>query len=160
MRFVRAGAASLMAFVLLTSVSACSSGFNSSSGYVAPSCDQLLAAAVNYERTGVGDIDSTMQALADSCSDEYDIAVDYVAHSAERAFGIDSCDELRSFGIRAESVELLEQDGRCSFSESTPAVDPQWPNAGLGWDTAREYASTLQRVCGPLRSARETSDWL
>lgn len=28
----------------------------------------------------------------------------------------------------------------------------------MGWDVARQYAGTVQRVCGPLMSVRETSD--
>ncbi|WP_168627443.1 MULTISPECIES: hypothetical protein [unclassified Cryobacterium] len=99
-----------------------------------------------------------MQALSDNCSDEYEIAVDYLAHSTDGPFSIDSCDELIGYGVRAESVELLEQDRRCSFGQGEAAVGSGWPEGGLGWDKAREHSGTMQRVCGPLMSARETSD--
>jgi len=38
-----------------------------------------------------------------------------------------------------------------------PATDP-YPEGGMGWDVARQYAGTVQRVCGPLMSVRETAD--
>ena len=154
----RITSASLIALALVASATACTRGSSSSTAYAEPSCSQLLTAAVQYERTGAGDIDSILQALADNCSDEYEIAVDYIAHSTDSEFSIDSCDELIGYGVRRESVALLEQDGRCSFGEGAPVVSPEWPDGGLGWDEAREHAGTVQRVCGPLMSARETAD--
>ncbi|GEP49175.1 hypothetical protein MSA03_26830 [Microbacterium saccharophilum] len=119
----------------------------------------MLTAAIQYERAGTGAIDSIMQALSDSCSDEYEIATDYLSNSTDSEFSIDSCDELLGYGMRPEAVTLLEQDGRCSYGESAAApASPQWPNGGLGWDQARGQAGTVQRVCGPLMSSRETND--
>lgn len=150
--------ASLIALTLVGSMTACIGVFGSSSASVAPSCSQLLAAAVQYQKSGTGDVDSTLQVLTDNCSDEYEIAVDYLAHSTDSAFSIDSCDELLGYGVRSESVELLAQDGRCTFGESAAPFGPVWPEGGLGWNEARGHAGTVQRVCGPLMSARDTAD--
>ena len=150
------GAAAVIAAVALTGCAATAGG--SSSTYTAPNCSRLLTAAVAYERSGIGDIDSTLQALSENCSDEYEIAVDYISNSIDSEFRIDSCDELLGYGARPEAVELLEQDGWCSFGESAPDPGPAWPDGGLGWDEARAHAGTVQRVCGPLMSARQTDD--
>jgi len=140
-------------------MTACTRTSSASSNYPAPSCSQLLTSAIAHERQGTGDINATMQALTDNCSDEYEIAVDYLANSNDSEFSIDSCDELLGYGVRAESVALLEEDGRCTFGDSEAVTGGQeWPEGGLGWDRAREYAGTVQRVCGPLMSARETVD--
>lgn len=146
----------LVAIATVVSTTACTSV--SSSSTQSASCSQLLAGAIAYERTGTGDIDSTMQALSDNCSDEYEIAVDYLSNSTDSAFSIGSCDELIGYGVREESVALLEQDGRCSFGQDEAAAGPEWPDGGLGWDHAREHAGTVQRVCGPLMSVRDTDD--
>lgn len=103
-------------------------------------------------------MDFILQALADDCSDEYDSATDYVSNATDGAFSIDSCDKLVEYGVREESVVLLEEDGRCSFGQAEAAVGPEWPEGGLGWDRAREHGGTVQRVCGPLMSIRETDD--
>ena len=152
----RMGAA-LVVLATVVATTACTS-VSSSSAHAPPTCSQLLAGAIAYERSGTGDIDSTLQALGDRCSDEYEIAVDYLSNSTDSAFSIDSCDELIGYGVREESVALLEQDGRCSFGQAEAAAGPEWPDDGLGWDHAREHAGTVQRVCGPLMSVRDTDD--
>lgn len=136
-------------------MTACARTSGSSSPYASPSCTQLPTAAIAYERGGTDGIDPTLQALSDSCSDEYDIAVDYLSNSRVGAFGIDSCDELLDYGIRSEA-DALQQDRRCSLGESQVAVGPDWLEGGLGWDSAREHSGTVQRVCGRLMSARAT----
>lgn len=146
------------ALVILSAVmvtTACTS-VHSSSVRTPPSCSELLEGAIAYERSGTGDIDMILQTLSDNCSDEYEIAIHYLANSRESAYSIDSCDELLGYGMREESVALLEEDGRCSFDEAESVPDSEWPEGGLGWDRAREYAGTVQRVCGPLMSARGT----
>lgn len=150
--------AAIIALVLVASMTACTRSPNSGFANSAPSCAQLLTSAVAHERSGAVDIDSVLQALSDNCSDEYEIAVDYLSNATDSGFSIDSCDELLGYGVRAESVALLEQDGRCSFGESEVTVEPEWPEGGLGWDKAREHSGTVQRVCGPLMSARDTAD--
>lgn len=157
----RLTAVSLIALLLIASSTACSRAIrtDSVSGNEPPSCSQLLTAAVDYARTDTGDMDAVLQALTDTCSNEYEIAVDYVAHARESKFRIESCDELLGYGIRSESVTLLEQDGWCSFGATPPvAAAPDWPEGGLGWDSARAHAGTVQRVCGPLTSMRDTGD--
>ncbi|WP_265160501.1 hypothetical protein [Homoserinimonas sedimenticola] len=144
--------------MLIASTTACTRASYADSAYSAPSCSQLLASAIAYERSGTGDIDSTLQALTDHCSNEYEIAVDYLSNSTDGAFRIDSCEELLNYRVRSEAVRLLEQDGQCSFGGTDIAVGPEWPDGGLGWNSAREHSGTVQRVCGPLMSARETGD--
>ncbi|MGV9195292.1 hypothetical protein ACQ143_13180 [Microbacterium sp. MC2] len=128
------------------------------STYAPPSCSQLLSAAISYERSGTGDVDSVMQALSDACSNEYDIAVDYLSNAIDSEFKIDSCEELLGYNMREESVALLEEDGYCTFGVTELPAAEEWPDGGLGWDRARENAGTVQRVCGPLMSVRETAD--
>ena len=149
----RVAVASLLSLTLVTSMTACTRAADSSSAYVAPNCTQLLTAAIQYVRSGAGNIDSTVQSLSDNCSDEYEIAVDYLSNSTDSKFSVDSCDELLGYGMRSESVRLLEEDGRCSYGGSA-AVTPAWPEDGIGWDQARDYAGSVQRVCGPLMSVR------
>lgn len=159
---MRITVAPFIGLALIASLAACTPGSNSNygsgSGYTAPSCYELQSAAVNYARSGTGDIDSTMQALADNCSDEYEIAVDYVTNAHDSEFRIESCEELLGYGVRSEAVALLEQDGWCSSDMSAAEAGPEWPEGGLGWDKAHERAGSVQRVCGPLMSARETED--
>ncbi|MBB1510617.1 hypothetical protein [Tessaracoccus sp. MC1756] len=97
--------------------------------------------------------------MTENCSDEYEIAVDYVSNSVDSSFQNGSCDDLLGYGVRPEAVTLLEQDGTCTFGGTDyQAGAPAWPEGGLGWDEAREYVGTVQRVCGPLMSGRETAD--
>ena len=44
------------------------------------------------------------------------------------------------------------------YGAAETAVGSEWPDGGLGWDRAREHAGTVQRVCGPLMSVRDTDD--
>ncbi len=157
----RWAAAALVPSLLVASSTGCSRLTESGAGssYETPNCSDFLTAAINYARTDTGDIDSVLQALADNCSDEYEIAVDYVSNARDSEFRVESCDELLGYDIRSESVTLLEQDGWCSFDATAPAAAaPEWPEGGLGWDSARAHAGTEQRVCGPLVSMRETDD--
>lgn len=152
--------------ILIASLTGCTRGYGSNydsepdsdAGYVAPSCSQLLTAAVNYARTGTGSIDSTLQTLSDNCADEYEIATDYLSNATDSEFRIDSCDKLLGYGIRTEAVSLLEEGGFCAFGGTAGGAASDWPEGGLGWDQARAHAGSVQRVCGPLMSARETAD--
>lgn len=51
----------------------------------------------------------------------------------------------------------LASDPAPAAPAAPPAPDP-YPEGGMGWDVARQYAGTVQRVCGPLMSIRETGD--
>lgn len=151
----------MLTFAVALSGTACSRnlGSNASSVSSAPTCSQLLTAAVNYAQSESGDINAVMQALMDDCSSEYEIATDYLSNARDSEFSIESCEELLDYDIRPESVRLLERDGWCSYGETeSVAVAPEWPEGGLGWDNARSYAGTVQRVCGPLMSMRQTED--
>jgi hypothetical protein len=154
----------LTAVLLVVSLTACTraSTYSPDAAYgsddIGPSCSELLAATVQYARTDSGDINSTMEAMRLNCSDESEIAADYLSNTIDNEFRIESCDELLGYGTRAEAVELLAQDGWCSFGVSEEAAAPEWPDGGLGWDQTHDYVGTVQRVCGPLMSARETED--
>jgi len=100
---IRTMATSLVALAIGAALVSCSSVSHRPAAQV-PNCSQLLAAAVNHVRTAAGDINAIMQTLTENCSDEYEIAVDYVANSAESEFRIDSCDELLRYGMRNEAV--------------------------------------------------------
>lgn len=158
MKAPRITVASLLTLILIASVTACTRVNNSGPSYTPPSCSQLLGAAVANERSGTGDINAILQTLTDRCSNEYEIAIDYLSNANDSAFKIDSCDELLGYGIRSESVAMLEQDGHCSYGAGGSDGAKKWPEGGLGWDKAREHSGTVQRVCGPLKSVRETSD--
>lgn len=152
----------VMLVAAVATVAACTSRPYSSDP-PAPSCSELLTAAISYEQSRVGDIDSILQTLTENCSDEYEIAVDYLAHARPSKFRDGSCEELIDFGMREEAVALLSRDGHCSYGstgdgEAVPAAADQWPEGGLGWDLSRDQAGTVQRVCGPLMSTRETND--
>lgn len=155
---LRTFAASLITLALANGTLGCASSADSRSSDGRPNCSQLLDAAISYERTGRGDADSVMQALADNCSNEYDIAVDYISNRVPGPGSGSSCDELRAFGNREEAVTLLEQEGTCTSRGNRPGMGQQWPEGGLGWDEASDHVGTVQRVCGPLMSGRETAD--
>ena len=133
-----------------------------------PSCSEILDSAITYARIDSDKINSAMQALADSCDDEYDIAVGYVSHATDAGYSSDSCEELLGWGTPTESVDLLENDGWCRYgaydaegetSWRTAGQGSQaWPEGGIGWDGAAAHAGEVQRVCGPLMSMRETAD--
>lgn len=150
--------AGAMFIVLVAFATAACSSASDRTTYAAPTCSELLSAAIAHERSGTGDIDSILQTLSGNCSDEYEIAVDYLSNSTDGAFRIDSCDELIGYGTREESVALLEEDGRCSFGQVDAPADSGWPDGGVGWNQAHEHVGTVQRVCGPITSVRQTDD--
>ena len=137
----------------------CSSygGATSSSHLSAPvDCQQTFERALSLERQG--DTSQTLLDKVDSmyrnCPTEYDIYTDYVEiviGTIEQ--GMQSCDHWRTPAIQNESVSLLREDGLCSVDPVVPAK-PTWPDGGLGWDEARSYVGSWQRVCGPLKSVR------
>lgn len=159
-QFLR-GVLAISAIATVAILASCSPTTRSGPVLAASDCSTLLDAAVQYERFGAGDIDSVMQTLSDNCSDAYEVAVDYLASSTDSAFGLRNCEDLLGYDVRPEAVKLLEEDGTCTFATAVGPVEPPepaWPNGGLGWDEARAHAGTVQRVCGPLVSVRETDD--
>lgn len=162
----RTVAALLCAAVVLIGT-ACSRPFSSSgsnSGSQAVTCSDVAASVIQRERVGdtAGAINSEIQWLSDNCSEEYDIAIDYISNAglAKGQFGAESCDFLLSRNIHPESVRLLQVDGLCTGSGSTVDApsSSQWPNGGLSWDQAVNYVGTSQRICGPLMSMRISDD--
>lgn len=119
-------------------------------------CRQTFESALALERQGdtSRNLLDKVDAMYKSCPDEYKIYTDYieiVIGTIEQ--GMQSCDHWRTPEIGEESVRLLREDGLCSFEPVAPPK-PTWPDGGLGWDEARSYAGSWQRVCGPLKSVR------
>lgn len=124
-------------------------------------CRDRLASVV--ERDRAGDTSTQMVAEMDSlsrnCKTEYTIATDYFsAVISSVQLGQDSCAHWRSYSIREEAIALLREDGLCTESDEIAVEKAGWPDGGLGWNTARAYAGTNQRVCGPLASVRGTQN--
>lgn len=145
-------ASATLAALLTACTSHTSSG--STTAHYTPSCDQQLSEFVEQFRAGNNDADWS---FAGDCAGEQKIATDYMSHAGSELLKVEHCDELLGWNVRPEAIALLEEDGWCS-SEPTPALVADWPEEGLGWDDARDHAGTVQRVCGPLMSARETAD--
>ena len=119
-------------------------------------CRRTFESALALERQGdtSRNLLDKVDAMYKSCPDEYKIYTDYieiVIGTIEQ--GMQSCDHWRTPEIGEESVRLLREDGLCSFEPVAPPK-PTWPDGGLGWDEARSYAASWQRVCGPLKSVR------
>lgn len=146
---------SALAVSVAATTTACGPVREPPSAYEPPTCSDLLDAAVRYERVGTGDVDAILQTLSDRCSNEYEVAIDYLMNTSSAAPS-SSCDELLAHGFRRESVALLEQDGRCGYGLTAAPSADQWPDGGIGWDQVRQFVGTVQRVCGPLMSVRET----
>ena len=97
-----------------------------------------------------------MQGLAESCTYEYDVVVDYIsAAQFAKSHGADTCERLEEYSIELEAIQLLRTDGYCLDAPPVPAA-PQWPDGGIGWDEAHNYVGGVQSVCGPLKSIRGT----
>lgn len=150
---------------LVLAVSGCSSYSSSSSQRSNQStasevnCRQTYEDALVLERTGDTSqkLLNMVQSLFESCPTEYKVYTDYleiVVGTIEQ--GVQSCDYWRTPAIGEESVRLLREDGLCLVEPVTPPppTKPTWPDGGLGWDEARGYAGSWQRVCGPLKSVR------
>lgn len=166
----RAIAASLLALVLAFTAVGCNQSGASSYGPDAQSvsCGDVAASVIQRERVGDtsdGQMDSEIQWLSDNCDEEYDIAIDYIstASMAKGQFGPETCDFLLERNIHVDSVRLLRADGLCTDAnsdapQSNNPPQSQWPDDGLSWDQAANYVGTTQRVCGPLKSMRMSSD--
>lgn len=95
------------------------------------SCSDLLTDArslVRSGQTGDGRLDSIIDTISHRCDDEYDTFIDEVSGAA-------------AWRAEQETQQSQEQ-----------------PGGGLPWDDAAEYIGTVQRVCGPLATIRNSSD--
>jgi hypothetical protein len=139
-----------------------------SSDYVSEprvTCDEVLASVVSLVRSGDPDgaINSRFDWLADNCSNEYEIAVDYASSRGLTAvFDAQACATLTEH-VRAEAMALLNQDGFCSSNAANGLLDdPSWqggqPGGGIAWSDAIGYAGSSQRVCGPLVDSGSSQD--
>jgi len=141
---------------LLTStllVTGCSYGSGNRASQV-PDCDGVFAGALQRVRVDdtSGATDSKFQWLAENCSYEYDVLVDYTSArvSAQGMLGPDFCENLNQ-DLLPESIELLRAEELCTGGgarTAAPAVEQ--PGGGIAWTEAVGYAGTEQRVCRPL----------
>lgn len=141
-------------------VASCAPSLNgdTSAGYKAPSCEDLLARTVALMRSGqVGDgtdeLSTTIETLRTAgCPQHFDVYADYAsAGGMAQQFGPDPCSDLTQYAIEPDAIELLRQDGLClAAAAPAPVDDVGQPGGGIPWDIAIEHVGTNQRVCGPL----------
>lgn len=107
--------------------------------------------------------------MASQCPDEFGVFIDFIGiRDMAELTGMDQCSDLRDFGIERDAIALAEARGLCIAGSSTSAepapivAEPEqsnyWPEGGLGWNEARDYAGSYQRVCGPLKGVRGSED--
>ena len=124
-------------------------------------CGGALASVIAEARgeTSEGNIDVLLDGMSEVCPDEYDVATEYFALSSGLGAGSPpSCDAMGSLQMRQESLDLAREDGLCVDGASGTSPLESWPEGGLGWDQAGAQAGSVQRVCGPLASIRNTED--
>lgn len=121
----------------------------------APSCDDVLAAVLQDERSGAGsDMNDEVAWMATRCPAQQEVLVGYLSgRSMAGVAGPARCDELTP-GIPDDAIDLLYADGLCTTDVAAPAdvapVRDDQSTGGLSWDQASAHAGTTQRVCGPL----------
>ncbi|WP_143340409.1 hypothetical protein [Demequina sp. NBRC 110057] len=124
------------------------------------SCSQLLESAVALSRSDLSSnqLNNEVAALSEQCSREYGVFTDYVSSVAStEAAGVTTCRSWTQY-IVDDAIALLREDGLCTDGDGSGEVAASWPDGGLGWDEASDHVGTTQRVCGPLRSLRNTED--
>lgn len=125
------------------------------------SCSSLRETVLERIRTGDTSytINYELQDLTDHCSDDYSFVISYNALWMEAQSGdVQPCNLwVGRPSIEPAALELFRSEGGCTDAPPEPAA-PAWPDGGLGWNEAINYMGTTQRVCGPLRSARNT-EW-
>lgn len=125
------------------------------------SCSSLRETVL--QRIRVGDtsdtINSELQELTDHCSDDFSFVISYNMLWMEAdSSGVQPCDIWVGHpSIDPGALDLFRSEGGCTDAPQEPLA-PTWPDAGLGWNEAGEFIGTTLRVCGPLRSARNT-EW-
>jgi len=71
-------------------------------------------------------------------------------------------DDLEAPSVDWSELETSEDEAGSKFWEdygaSTADEESWWPDGGLGWNEAGAHAGEVQRVCGPMRSIRNTGD--
>lgn len=124
------------------------------------SCSEVLDSVVRLIRSedSSSQINNEVEWLYGHCSAEYDVFADY--QSARITTGVTDPRTCESWTQRigSDAIELLREDGLCTDGEVNIQPAATWPEGGLGWDAARDYAGTRQRVCGPLMSLRNTDN--
>jgi len=127
------------------------------------SCSDVLKMVIEGERSGQNSdaVNRGFEVLSSSCKREFNIAVDYISSRVTlNTLGNEECERFLAGRISSEALELLREDGLClavgqGVAPSAPSA-PEWPNGGLGWDSAMNHVGSYQRVCGPVRSVRNT----
>ncbi|MCC3280709.1 hypothetical protein LJ754_16300 [Arthrobacter sp. zg-Y40] len=156
----------LLAALSVTALAGCSSSSSSSDSlepyYPEPrppqECRTLLNQTMDHVRAGERSdrVNDEVALLSEVCPSEMDVFTSYAA-SSDMPFDV-YCNEIAS-STDPEALVMLRQDGHCKGGTAPGAVPAGgWPQGGLGWDSARDYAGTYQRICGPVTSVRNTYD--
>jgi len=133
-------------------------GAASQSGDRAVSCSELLDSVVRLSRSDLSSsqLNSEVDLLGDQCRPEYEVFTDYMSSlTTTEVIGVSSCESWTQY-IVSDAIALLREDGLCTDDAVVSDSAATWPEGGLGWDVASDYVGTSQRVCGPLRSLRNT----
>ena|GEM_PF-2229981 len=118
-------------------------------------CDQLLSAVVEGERSGDVDgmLDTELEWLGNSCPDEYSV---FIAYSSGKGYidvlGDDGCAALED-ETDPRAMALLVADGVCTGG----GVAVQ-PSGSISWDAAIDRVGAVERVCGPLKGIGYSDD--
>lgn len=156
----------LIAALSITVLAGCSSSSRSSDSleryYPEPrprqECRELLNQTMGHVRAGEHSdrVNDEVALLSEACPSEMDVFTSYAA-SSDMPFDV-YCDEIAD-STDPEALVMLRQDGHCKDRTAPGAVPAGgWPEGGIGWDSARDYAGTYQRICGPVTSLRNTYD--
>ena len=169
----RIGWRTAAAFLAVLTLAGCTSPNTSGSSAATSSpvdCKSVLQDVIQRDRQG--DTSQEMidgkNTLRERCSVEHEVAKDYFDMvTATTTHGAQSCERWRETRLQEEAIALLEEGGLCSATPASPSspkapsesyweTQRSWPDGGLGWDQAKTHAGSWQRVCGPLKSIRET----
>lgn len=127
----------------------------------ASECQSLKSAAIDREQNSDpnGELNEIVATLSESCSDEFNIIIDYTGMKLSfNQFGVSNCTEWVSGNMHPEAIQYFREDGSCTDGGAPTPTPTSWPEGGLAWDAAGNYVGSYQRVCGPLASARVTDD--
>ena len=156
----------LIAALSLPALAGCSSSSSGSDSlepyYPEPrppqECRALLNQTMGHVRAGENSnrVNEEVALLSEACPSEMDVFTSYAA-SSDMPFDV-YCDEI-SDSTAPEVLIMLRQDGHCKDGTAPGAAPARgWPEGGIGWDSALDYAGTYQRICGPVKSLRNTYD--
>jgi hypothetical protein len=126
------------------------------------SCDEMLDALVEHDRSGsTTDVNDEYAWMSENCDETFEVLTEYVSMKiSTESFGVKSCASHEEY-ISANAIRLLYEDGLCTDTGDVPAPEApavQQPGGGIAWNEAIDYAGTTQRVCGPLAGGGNDHD--